>query len=82
MNKTKIIATLGPKSRKFNTIHSLISNGVNVFRINMSHVNDYINLNKTIQLIRQASDDLNRQVGVMMDIAGPKIRVKTDSDEI
>ncbi len=82
MNKTKIIATLGPKSSKPNAISSLILNGVNVFRINMSHVNDYSDLNKTVQLIRQTSDDLNYQVGILMDIAGPKIRVKVNTDPI
>ena len=82
MNKTKIIATLGPKSDKASTISSLISNGVNVFRVNMSHVDNYNDLNKTIQLIRQTSDNLNHQVGILMDIAGPKIRVKSDSDPI
>ena len=82
MNKTKIIATLGPESDKPNKISSLISNGVNVFRINMSHVSDYDALSKTIQLIRQTSDSLNHQVGILMDIAGPKIRVKSDSDQI
>ena len=82
MNKTKIIATLGPKSSKPNAISSLILNGVNVFRINISHVNDYSDLNKTVQLIRQTSDDLNYQVGILMDIAGPKIRVKVNTDPI
>jgi len=48
----------------------------------MSHVNDYNDLNKTIQLIRQISDDLNCQVGILMDIAGPKIRVKRDVNQI
>ena len=82
MNKTKIIATLGPKSNKPSTISSLISNGVNVFRINMSHINNYNDLSKTIQLIRQVSDTLNCQVGILMDIAGPKIRVRADAGQI
>ena len=48
----------------------------------MSHVNDYIELKKTINLIREISDNLNMQVGVMMDIAGPKIRIKSDVEQI
>ena len=82
MNKTKIIATLGPKSSKPKVLSSLISKGVNVFRVNMSHVNDYEELKKIINLIREISDNLNMQVGIMMDIAGPKIRIKSDMEQI
>ena len=82
MNKTKIIATLGPKSSKPKVLSSLISKGVNVFRVNMSHVNDYEELKKIINLIREISDSLNMQVGIMMDIAGPKIRIKSDMEQI
>jgi len=82
LNKTKIIATLGPKSSKPKVLSSLISKGVNVFRVNMSHVNDYEELKKIINLIREISDNLNMQVGIMMDIAGPKIRIKSDMEQI
>ena len=82
LNKTKIIATLGPKSNNLSSVRSLILNGVNVFRINMSHINDTNNLKDTVQIIRSASDDLKCQAGILMDIAGPKIRVKIKSNEI
>ena len=48
----------------------------------MSHVNDYEELKKIINLIREISDNLNMQVGIMMDIAGPKIRIKSDMEQI
>ena len=48
----------------------------------MSHVNDYVELKKIINLIREISDNLNMQVGIMMDIAGPKIRIKSDVEQI
>ena len=82
MNKTKIIATLGPQSNNPDVINSLILNGVSVFRINMSHINDVTLLRETVKLIRESSNSLNREVGILMDIAGPKIRVKGDFDEI
>ncbi len=78
MNKTKIIATLGPKSDKSREIRRLISTGINVFRLNMSHINDYSELKRIVSVIRQASDELEKHIGILMDIAGPKIRVKSD----
>ena len=82
MNKTKIIATLGPQSSNSSTICSLILSGVNVFRVNMSHIHHLDDLRDIIQIVRSASDKLSKQIGIMMDIAGPKIRVDSKSDEI
>ena len=82
MNRTKIIATLGPQSANSPAIRSLILSGVNVFRVNMSHIHHLDDLSDIIQIVRSTSDDLNKQIGVMMDIAGPKIRVDSKSDEI
>ena len=82
MNRTKIIATLGPQSENLKDISSLISAGVNMFRLNMSHINNENNLKKIIENIRLASNNLNSQVGILMDIAGPKIRVKNSLNEV
>ncbi len=82
LNRTKIIATLGPQPANSSAIRSLILSGVNVFRVNMSHIHHLDDLSDIIQIVRSTSDDLNKQIGVMMDIAGPKIRVDSKSDEI
>ena len=68
MNKTKIIATLGPKSDKPKKIGQLISNGVNVFRLNMSHINDYSELKRLVGIIRKTSAELEKHIGILMDI--------------
>ena len=39
LNKTKIIATLGPSSTEKSMLKSLMKEGVNVFRVNFSHAN-------------------------------------------
>lgn len=71
---TKIIATLGPASRDAETIGGLIEAGVRVFRINFSHGN----LDKheqALRNVRAASEKLEMPVGVLGDLAGPKIRI-------
>ena len=67
MRKTKIIATLGPATFNKNKIKQLISSGVNVFRINMSHVHDSNYLKDMVQVIRSTSEKLNKQTGILMD---------------
>ncbi len=75
MRKTKIIATLGPASFNFDILSELVRSGMDVARINMSHYDPNINLNKYIEHIRFEAKKLNRSVSIMFDICGPKIRV-------
>ncbi len=71
---TKIIATLGPASADRDTIAALIEAGVNVFRLNMSHGSHA--MHRTLfQHIRDTSTALDRTVGILADLCGPKIRV-------
>ncbi len=74
--RTKIVATLGPSSNDVGTIERLITNGVNVFRLNMSHGthNDHT---ETYRRIRMAADKLKKPIAVLADLCGPKIRVGT-----
>ena len=75
MRKTKIIATLGPASFNPQTISALIENGMDTARINMSHYNSDIELEKHIVSIRELSKEHNRSVSILFDLCGPKIRV-------
>ncbi len=72
--RTKIIATLGPSSNTDKKIKSLIKAGVNIFRLNMSH-GDHEEHKKSVCLIRKISKEMGEQVGILMDLCGPKIRV-------
>ncbi|MCE5299422.1 MAG: pyruvate kinase [Spirochaetia bacterium] len=74
MRKTKIIATLGPASSEYGQILSLISAGVNVFRLNFSH-GDYASFKKLIDNIKKARTKSGRAVAILQDLQGPKIRV-------
>ena len=75
MRKTKIIATLGPVSFNPETILALIEKGMDVARINMSHYYKDTDLESHIQLIRKQAEEHNRNVAVLFDLCGPKIRV-------
>tara|TARA_B100001057_G_scaffold494839_1_gene592281 strand:+ start:694 stop:2091 length:1398 start_codon:yes stop_codon:yes gene_type:complete len=67
--KTKIIATVGPSLASEQKIHNAINLGVNVLRINFSHGN----LKDHEQFINWARSS-KKQVAIMQDIQGPKIR--------
>jgi pyruvate kinase len=78
MNKTnrkaKIVATLGPSTNTIEKIEALIKAGMDVARINMSHGTYEVHA-QTIKNIRQASKNCQREIGVLLDLQGPKIRV-------
>ena len=71
---TKIVATLGPASNTPAMLEAMIAAGVNVVRLNFSHgkAQDHINL---AALVREASHRAGREVAIMADLQGPKIRV-------
>jgi pyruvate kinase len=75
MDRTKIIATLGPATADKDIIERLILLGGNVFRLNFSH-GDYDFHAKLIKDARSAAEKLNRPIALLQDISGPKIRVK------
>ena len=72
--RTKIVATLGPASRSEEAIRGLVEAGGDVFRLNMAHgsLEEHA---ESLARIRQVSDALARPVGVLADLAGPKIRL-------
>lgn len=72
--RTKILATLGPASSDADTILSLISAGVDAFRLNFSH-GTHEQKAALIQAIRQHNIDHNLSVGIIADLQGPKIRL-------
>jgi pyruvate kinase len=73
MRHTKIVATVGPSSDGDETIRALIGAGVDVFRLNFSH-GTHETHGAAIARIRAASEAADRQVAIMQDLAGPKIR--------
>ncbi|MDD4608396.1 MAG: pyruvate kinase, partial [Bacilli bacterium] len=74
MNKTKIIATIGPSSSDIEVLRDLILNGMDVARINLSHAN-YAFCEDIISKINELNSELNTHVAIMFDTKGPDIRV-------
>ncbi len=72
--KTKIVATLGPASSSEEMIARLITAGVDVVRLNFSHgtAQDHI---QRAEIVREIAAKLNRPIGVLCDLQGPKIRI-------
>ena len=76
---TKIVATVGPASSDPAMLRRLLEAGVNVVRVNFSHGLSEEHV-RTIELVRQISIDLKREVGVLADLQGPKIRIGKFAD--
>jgi pyruvate kinase len=74
--RTKIVATVGPASSTVEALAGLIEAGVDVFRLNFSH-GTHESHGKLYAAIREASARTKKQVAVLGDLCGPKIRVGT-----
>ena len=73
MRQTKIIATVGPASSEEAVIGAMIEAGVSVFRLNFSH-GTHETHRGVLDTIRRTAGRLEREIGVMQDLSGPKIR--------
>ena len=79
---TKIVATLGPATTKPDILKEIILAGVDVVRLNFSHgvAQDH---RDRAQLIRDISKEIGKEIAIMADLQGPKIRVgKFESGKI
>ncbi len=72
--QTKIVATLGPASSSPQVLERMIRAGVDVVRLNFSHgtAQDHV---ERAALVRSTAQSAQREVAIMADLQGPKIRV-------
>ncbi|MEO1202576.1 MAG: pyruvate kinase, partial [Pseudomonadota bacterium] len=75
MKRTKIVATLGPATEKPKTLRKMIDAGLDVARLNFSHgsADDH---RARAAALRAAAEEAGRDVGLMGDLQGPKIRIR------
>ncbi|MEM7210518.1 MAG: pyruvate kinase [Pseudomonadota bacterium] len=71
---TKIVATVGPASSSREMLKKLFISGVDVFRLNMSH-GTHDDVRERHRLIREIEMEMERPIGVLVDLQGPKLRV-------
>jgi pyruvate kinase len=72
--RTKIVATLGPATMDEKAIRGLIRAGADLFRCNAAHTG-HAEIARITRLVRQIARDMNRGIGVLVDLQGPKIRI-------
>ena len=71
---TKIVATLGPACSEPDALTRLLAAGVDVVRMNFSHGKHEDHINRA-EMVREVARELERTVGIMVDLQGPKIRI-------
>jgi pyruvate kinase len=81
MRRTKIVATIGPASRDPDTLARMVEAGMDVARLNFSHGNREIHA-ENAQRIRTAAGQAGRQVAILQDLPGPKLRIGALKDDL
>jgi pyruvate kinase len=71
---TKIVATLGPACSAPDVLLRVLAAGVDVVRLNFSHGRPADHVDRA-RLVRDSAQKLGREVGIMVDLQGPKIRI-------
>jgi pyruvate kinase len=72
--KARIIATIGPATRDKETLKELFAAGMDVARINTSHAQP-AEVVAEIELLKEVREELGRPLAILLDLAGPKIRI-------
>ena len=79
MSKTKIVCTLGPSSEEVCVLQKMVSAGMKVARINLSHGNQEIH-RKRMENIKEAARLQGNKVALLVDTRGPEIRIRSFKD--
>ncbi len=74
MKKTKIMCTIGPSCMEDEVLKSMIEEGMDVARINLSHASHEF-AESAVKKIRKLNKELNKNIGILFDTKGPEIRI-------
>jgi pyruvate kinase len=81
MRRTKIVATIGPASRDPEVLRRMVAAGLDVARLNFSHGDRELHA-ENADRVRAAAEAVGRQVAILQDLPGPKLRVGVLEDGI
>ena len=81
INKTKIVATIGPSTSSKELLRKIITKGVNVCRINFSH-STHEEAKNIIDAVKEINKELHVHTAILADLQGPKIRVGSFEKDI
>jgi len=79
MRRTKVVATLGPATDTPEVMERLIAAGVDVVRLNAAHAGPD-ELEPRLRAVRAAAERVGKEIAVLLDLPGPKIRVGDMAD--
>jgi len=74
MRSTKIVATIGPASKEADVLAAMVEAGMDVARLNFAHGSPEEHA-ETAGLIREAAERASREVAILGDLPGPKLRI-------
>jgi pyruvate kinase len=75
MRNAKIVCTIGPATASLENMRKLVAAGMDVARINRSHGSAEEHA-QVYSNVRQAAEEAGRNVAVLVDLQGPKIRLE------
>ena len=81
MRRTKIVATIGPASRDPEVLARMIEAGMDVARLNFSHGDRELHA-ENAERVRAAASAAGRQVAILQDLPGPKLRIGAIENEL
>jgi pyruvate kinase len=81
VRRTKIVATVGPACRNPDTLARMVEAGLDVARLNFSHGTREEHA-ENVALVRQAAGRAGRQVAILQDLPGPKLRIGPVQDDL
>ena len=74
LRQTKIVATIGPASRHRGELEKMIAAGMDVARLNFAHGEPGEHA-ETVEQLRAAAEAVGREIGILQDVPGPKLRI-------
>jgi pyruvate kinase len=81
VRRTKIVATIGPASREPEVLKRMVEAGLDVARLNFSHGNLELHA-ENAERVRAAANAAGRQVAILQDLPGPKLRVGAIENDV